>query len=333
MAYYGNKIGSLKRVFGTDDIVLADNSLKVNGRRYPIIDDVIVLLEPLQYTDYVRERIVPENSARVHDIAAFSEAVQSSFGQQWLEYCNILDEHQAEFAQYFDVVEIDELQLQSVCDLGCGTGRWSYFLQGRCRELILVDFSDAIFVARRNLARSDSALFFMGDIKRLPFAENFCDFLFTLGVLHHLPSDALDEVRALRVYARRILVYLYYALDNRPFHFRVLYWGMELGRRVVSSLRSRVLRQAIVWLITLLVYLPFIGLGRLLRPLGLDKQVPLYEFYAGKSIGRIRQDVHDRFATAIEHRYSRTQVLELRDSFSQIDISDHIPYWHFLCTR
>ena len=333
MTYLRNKIKSLRRIFGTEDITLVDNYLVVEGRRYPVVNDVIVLLDPSQYTEYIRKFISPGESARLDDIEVFSKAVQSSFGQQWNQYSNILDEHRMEFEQYFDLVRMGSLQDQSVCDLGCGIGRWSFFLQKLCREMVLVDFSDAIFVARKNLAHSDNALFLMGDIKRLPFADNFCDFLFSLGVFHHLPSNALDEVRALKRYAHRILIYLYYALDNRPFHFRVLYWAMEFGRRVISSLKSYALRQALIWGITLFVYLPFIGLGRVLKPLGLEKQVPLYEFYNGKSIGRIRQDVHDRFATAIEHRYSRDQIIELRDSYSRVDISDRIPYWHFLCTR
>jgi SAM-dependent methyltransferase len=333
MTYYKNKIGSLRRIFATEDIVLTDKFVVVKGRPYPLVDDVIVLLDPSQYTEYIRKFISPGESVGSDDIEAFSKPVQSSFGQQWIQYSNILDEHCIEFEQYFDLVEMDSLQGQSVCDLGCGIGRWSFFLQKLCREMILVDFSDAIFVARKNLAHSDNALFFMGDLKRLPFADNFCDFLFSLGVLHHLPSNALDEVRQLKKYAPQILIYLYYALDNRPFHFRVLYWAMELGRRVISSLKTDVVRQALIWGITLFVYLPFIGLGRVLKPLGLEKQVPLYEFYNGKSIGRIRQDVHDRFVTSIEHRYSRDQIMELRDSYSRVDISDRIPYWHFLCTR
>jgi len=305
----------------------------VKGRQYPILNDVIVLLDPSQYTEYVRRQILPGELAQSDKIETFSKAVQSSFGQQWTQYSKILDEYRIEFEQYFDLVSVQSLKDQVVCDLGCGVGRWSYFLQAHCGELILVDFSDAIFVARKNLAHSDNATFLMGDVKRLPFADDFCDFLFSLGVLHHIPANALDEVRALKKYARRVLIYLYYALDNRPFHFRVLYWVMELGRRVISSVRNDVIRRALVWAITLLVYVPFIWLGRLLRPVGLQRQVPLFEFYNGKTVGRIRQDVHDRFCTAIEHRYSRDQIMELRDSYSKIQISGQIPFWHFLCTR
>ena len=39
-------------------------------------------------------------------------------------------------------VDIEKLQEKRVSDLGCGNGRWSYFLKDKCREIILVDFSD-----------------------------------------------------------------------------------------------------------------------------------------------------------------------------------------------
>jgi ubiquinone/menaquinone biosynthesis C-methylase UbiE len=101
-------------------------------------------------------------------------------------------------------------------------GRWSFFAKDHCREIMLVDFSDAIFMARKNLADADNALFFMCDLKRLPFRDGFADFLFCLGVLHHLPTPCLDEVRALRRAAPKLLIFLYYALANRPWYFGVL---------------------------------------------------------------------------------------------------------------
>jgi SAM-dependent methyltransferase len=333
MSYYENKLASLRRMFGTNDIALSEGYLAVAGVTYPIIGDVIVLLDASQYTEVVRQSLSALPSHKLDNIAPHSRAVQSSFGDQWTQYSDILEEHRAEFELYFDLIDVGSLKDQKVCDLGCGTGRWSFFLQEYCDELILVDFSDAIFVARQNLAGNQKTLFFMCDIKRLPFSDDFCDFLFSLGVLHHLPTDALDEVKALRKYAKRHLVYLYYALDNRPFHFRWLYSGMDLGRRFVSSLRNARVRQAIVWVITLFVYLPCIVLGKLLRPIGLEKQVPLYEFYNKKSILRIRQDVHDRFCTPIEHRYTRDQIMKLSGTYANVMVSSKIPYWHFLCTR
>lgn len=332
MGYYEKKIDSLKSIFGSDDIYIEPGMLCVGKERYPIIDDVIILLDPAQYTDKVKMALT-QSAGTDNQLMEYSKPVQQSFGAQWEQYDEILPEHQAEFEQYFDIVNLDLLKESRICDLGCGIGRWSYFLREKCREIVLVDFSDAIYVARRNLRNSDNAIFFMADIRRLPFKPDFCDFLFSLGVLHHMPVNALEEVRRLAKFAPRSLIYLYYALDNRPIFFRVLYYAMEYMRRWISSIKSDPPKQVLIWLIAAFVYLPFIGLGYLVKPLGLEKQIPLHEFYKNKSFKRIRQDAHDRFCTSIEQRYSRKQIKELSDTFSQIVISEHLPYWHFLCIR
>src|SRR5260221_3648693 len=236
MSYYEDKLGSLRRIFGTDDVNLSCGYLEVRQARYPIINDVVVLLDTSQYTDLARKSLSGSPASAAGNVERLSAAVQFSFGDQWIRYRQILDEHRAEFDLYFDLIDLASLTGKSVCDLGCGIGRWSFFLQEYCDELILVDFSDAIFVARQNLSGNTKAIFFMCDIKRLPFSEDCSDFLFSLGVLHHMPGNALEEVRALRKYAERHLIYLYYALDNRPFYFRWLYLAMDAGRRIVSSL-------------------------------------------------------------------------------------------------
>jgi hypothetical protein len=86
-------------------------------------------------------------------------------------------------------------------------------------------------------------------------------------------------------------------------------------------------------MITILVYLPLINIGRSLQLLKLGHLAPLYETYADKSIWRIRQDVYDRFFTGIEQRYTRQEIMTLEDKFGEVVVSDGIPYWHFMCNR
>jgi len=313
--YYTDKIRSLQNIFGIQDIELLDKTLRVGSKRYPIVDDVIIL-DP------------PEDSS-----GAFAEDIQYTFGAEWQEHGAILPEHAAEFAQYFDVVDLPSLKEARVCDLGCGSGRWSYFLKDRCRELVLVDFSEAIHVARQNLRGSHRCIFFKGDITRLPFATDFADFILCLGVLHHLPIPCLDAVRGLKKYAPRLLIFLYYALDNRPFYFRILLALVTTVRTMLAHIRSPLFRTLFSFMGTLFIYYPLIIIGALLNPFGLGRYVPLYEFYRHKGFRRIQQDVYDRFFTRIEQRVSRAQILELKSDFAEVRISDHIPYWHFLLLR
>jgi SAM-dependent methyltransferase len=315
--YYLDKQATLCDLFGTDDLAVETSVLRVGTQCFPIVNDVIILSDPQQRADP----------------ATYAADIQYTFGEEWKTYNAILPEHRKEFTEYFDIVDLNTLKSARVCDLGCGMGRWSYFLKDACRELILVDFSEAIFMARKNLADSSNALFFMCDLKRLPFRENFADFLFCLGVLHHLPTPCLDEVRRLKSAAPRLLIFLYYALDNRPWYFRALLQGVTALRLTVSRVRSNLFRKFFSWAGTWLIYMPLVSLGRVCELVGAGHFIPLYEYYHDKSVKRIEQDVYDRFFTRIEQRVSRQEILGLQDSYRRVIVSDHFPYWHFICER
>jgi SAM-dependent methyltransferase len=332
--YYVDKLESLRGIFGAAEVRAEKDRIVVDGRGYPVIDDVIVLLPPEQWPAGMRGRLSGTAAGTgTTPKAGFAGDIQFTFGEEWRRFPEILPEHEKEFHQYFDLVDVDSLANARICDLGCGIGRWSHFLKDRCRELVLLDFSEAIFVARDNLRGAENAFFFLGDLRRMPFRDDFADFLFTLGVLHHLPTGALEEVRALSRFAPELLVFLYYALDNRPVFWRGLLSAVTGVRIALSRTESRRLRSALTWALTIGVYLPMISLGHSLRPLGLAGKVPLYDFYRAKSLRRIRQDVYDRFFTRIEQRFRKEEILALRDTFREVFVSSDPPYWHFLCRR
>ena len=332
MTYYADKIDLLRDIFSGSWIELLPDALLVDRKRYPIIDDVILVLEPEHYPPSVLQKLRPADGDEVRD-PDFARDIQFTFSEEWRTFPDIMREHQAEFHQYFDLVDLASLSDKRVCDLGCGIGRWSYFLQKRARELILIDFSDAIFIARDNLRQSANTVFLMGDLRQLPLRPGFADLVCCIGVAHHLPVPALQAVREMRRYAPRLLIYLYSALDGRPPHYRLLLPLVSAIRGVLGRTRSAALRSVLTWMGAILIYMPFIALGHLLRPVGLAHYVPLFDFYHAKSMKRIRQDVYDRFFTRIEQRFSRSEILTLTDSFTRVSISPNIPMWHFLCER
>ena len=331
--YYADKLDSLRAIFGTQDVCVGDEAVTVAGRRYPVLDDVILLAEPSRLPPAVAARLGALGSPDPASSAAFAPEIQFTFGEEWKQYGDILPEHEEEFGRYFDLVDLSALQDGRVADLGCGIGRWSHFLVGHCREVVLVDFSEAIFVARRNLAAFGNTLFFLGDVTALPFADDCCSFAFCLGVLHHLPTDCLDAVRALRRLSPRLLIYLYYALDNRPAYFRALLTTVTAMRMGLSQLHSPRLRHLFSVTVAALAYKPMVQVGRMLDVLGKGSLVPLYDAYRNQSLRRIEQDVYDRFFTGIEQRVTRRQIESLRDVFMTVTISPNLPYWHFTVER
>ncbi|MGI8797540.1 MAG: methyltransferase domain-containing protein [Acidimicrobiia bacterium] len=324
-SYYADKLPSLARLFGTDDIDLEPGTLRVGPAFYPIVDDVIVTLP--------EDRRPARLAATRRSVDGFAYDIQESFGREWREFDRVLTDDRSEFEQYFDLVDRSSLTDAVICDLGCGMGRWSAFLADSCRELVLVDFSEAIFLARRNFRDAPSTIFVMGDVTNLPFADDCCDFAMCLGVLHTLPTDPLDAIRSMRRLAPRLLIYLYYALDNRPAHYRALLRIVDAVRERTARLRDERVRRAISYVIAYGVYLPLIGIGRVARFFGLSRFIPLADDNAGRSMEGIRQRVYDRFFTSNEQRFTRAEIRSLERSFSRVRFSDGPPYWHFECTR
>ncbi len=323
--YYADKEDLLRDIFGADVVnVQLDNKIIVDGKTYPVFDDVIILLEPPRWPSLLTGKRPTGNAAA---------DIQATFSSEWTSFSEITEQHRSEFDRYFDIIDRSALDAARVLDLGCGIGRWSYFLKDTARELVLLDFSDAIFVARDNLRGAKNAVFFLGDVTDLPFRDDAADVAICLGVLHHLPVDALGATRALKRIAPTLLIYLYSALDSRPSYQRVLMKAVTICRRIACRIKNESVRRVLSFLGAVFVYRPVIFVGRLAALVGKAAAVPLYEFYRDASIRRISQDVYDRFFTPIEQRVRRREIERLSDTFSEIIVSDGIPEWHFVCKR
>ena len=95
------------------------------------------------------------------------------------------------------------------------------------------------------------------------------------------------------------------------------------------------LKKGVCELIAFFVYLPFVGVVKLLQFfMGKQKwinKIPL-SYYSDKSLNIIRNDALDRFGTPLEQRFSKVEITEmLRNAgINQCTFSDNAPYWHVL---
>jgi SAM-dependent methyltransferase len=309
------QIAIVQQVFGTDTRLDGD-SVVIGHRRHSIRDGVIVLDGRVAASDVAKAEVI------------------RSFGEEWGSFPAMAPEHQQEFDGYFDLVDLKDLKGKTVADLGCGMGRWSRILLERTtpRFLVCVDLSDAIFVARRNLAGHDDVVFIKADLETLRFDGFRFDFAFSLGVLHHIPGGIAMALARISGYADRFLGYLYYALDNRGTVFAVLFRAADLLRRALARIRAEPVRRTVSWLIALVLYKPFVLAADLAGALGFDKERMPLNAYCGNSLRRIQQDAYDRFFTTVEHRYTRAEITEYcTRHWRDVTFSDRQPYWHFLC--
>jgi SAM-dependent methyltransferase len=263
------------------------------------------------------------------------EPTVAGFGDEWSRFVPSrvpVDELRNTFAAYFSVFPWDELPARATgFDLGCGSGRWAALVAPRVGELHCVDASaEALAVARRTLRAVPNVHLHERSVDDLPFADGSMDFGYALGVLHHVP----DTPRAIASCARKLkrgaplLLYLYYAFDNRPAWYRWAWRASDAARRVVARLPFG-LRAVVADGIAGLVYLPLARLARLLEGSGRDVAVMPLAFYRHRSFYTMRTDARDRFGTRLEQRFTRGEIEAMMRSagLGDVEFSDAAPFW------
>jgi len=259
-----------------------------------------------------------------------------SFGDEW-EAFHGFDEKEIQKLgdEYFDIINREMLnESSSVLEVGCGSGRFLKYLSDKAGLVVGVDPSDAVYAANDLLGKKENVILARATANDLPFASESFDFVYSIGVLHHIPDTqkamqgCVDKVRR----GGYFFVYLYYKLDNRGFLFRTVFYFANLLRKAVSKLPGRLKRFACD-VLAVVLYMPFVGLCRLLKflgmPVSIRKKIPLYG-YENKSFYIIRNDALDRFGTPLEQRFTKKQVQEMMENcgLSEIIFSNNIPYWH-----
>jgi hypothetical protein len=156
------------------------------------------------------------------------------------------------------------------------------------------------------------------------------DFGYALGVLHHVPYP-LEGLKACVSKLKKgtpFLLYLYYAFDNRPLWFRILWKMTDLGRRVISNC-PHPLRYWLSQAIALSVYYPLARSARILEKLGFSVDAFPLSIYRHRSFYVMRTDALDRFGTRLEHRFTMNQIREMMEEagLERIVLSDSVPYW------
>lgn len=261
-------------------------------------------------------------------------ATVASFGDEWSRFDQkAAPAHEAQkvFEEYFVVFPWSALPDNAEgFDMGCGSGRWARWVAPKVGRLHCIDPSNAVDVAKANLANFDNLTFHRASVdgRCLPPASQ--DFGYSLGVLHHVPDTqaAIRSCVDLLKPGAPLLLYLYYAIDNRPWWFRAL-WRLSDGARSLICQMPSWLKHATTDLIALLVYLPLAKLSLLAERLGLNATIiPLY-YYRNHGFYTMRTDARDRFRTPLEQRFTRQQIKEMMESagLMKIRFSDSAPYW------
>jgi len=237
---------------------------------------------------------------------------RESFGYQWTTFSEMVCDFRENFWNYLYPATPDSFKGRLGLDVGCGFGRHIYHAASCGAEMVGMDLSRAIDATYQNTKQFPNVHLVQADIYALPFAAGTFDFVYSIGVLHHLP-DPERGVKAIAPLLRpggALYVWLY-SSTRRISNFLlevVRFLTTRLPHPVVdgiSFLGALVDRYMLILPYQLLRRMPLAGrlFERLTPPrIKLYSQYPFQVLYA---------DWFDRLAAPIRFYYSEQQVQDI----------------------
>lgn len=270
---------------------------------YPIIDGIPRLLLPA-----LRDALLGEGSAIGTEVTQVETAL--SFGYEWHRFPEMYDEWERQFLDYMQPHAADFFPGKKILDAGCGNGRFAYYAGKYGAEVWAIDLGPAVEVARRN-THSHKVHVVQADLHNPPFALESFDFIYSIGVLHHLPNPegAFQNLLRFLKPGGVVQIYLYWKPERRPIK-AVMLSGVTAARRLTTRLpRSAV--YALAYPTAAMAFLFFVWPYRILRSLPLvnrlAEEIPMKQ-YASLPFRVCVNDQLDRLSAPIENRYTRADV-------------------------
>jgi SAM-dependent methyltransferase len=245
---------------------------------------------------------------------------QASFGYEWTHFNDWQQSGETNFNDYFQGLDLAALRDAVVLDGGCGMGRHARQIAPHAGRVVAVDFSRAIDQAAQNVADQPNVDCVQADLLALPLADGTFDFVYSLGVLHHL-ADTERALRGLVAKLRpggRLRIYLYWKKHG---------WKGGLlsvattARRITTRMPFPALR-AVCRLLSIGLFGGVVLPYRALSAIGLRgfDEWPLFA-YSKYPFNVLYNDQFDRFSAPIEKRYDPDEVRNLLESAGLRDVT------------
>ena len=112
------------------------------------------------------------------------------FGYKWQNYHDFKSRYEKGFLDWISPVTKEHFKGKVVLDAGCGHGHHAYLASDfGAQEVIAIDISTSgANAAYRNTSHLPNVHVVQADIYNLPFSHKSFDYIYSIGVLHHLPA-------------------------------------------------------------------------------------------------------------------------------------------------
>jgi SAM-dependent methyltransferase len=199
-----------------------------------------------------------------------------------------------------------------VLDAGCGDGVDTLHLasSNNCQVVAVELSQEGVAQTARRTSGCHNVMVVRADLEHLPIQDGVFDFVYSYGVLHHLPHPELgfrELVRVLRP-GGALAIYVYEDFSTRTPFERLLLRLVSAGRRATVRIPGQLLYR-LCQLASPFVFAGFAlsarALARFEATRTLSQRIP---FRHATSPMSLTGDLYDRFAAPIECRYSRSEV-------------------------
>lgn len=261
-------------------------------------------------------RLLPES------LSIEQERTAAAFGYEWKHYVELHSEYEEQFLDWLSPVEPDYFEGKVVLDAGCGIGRHMYYAaRYGSAEVVGLDLSEAVETAFENVGRLRNAHVVQGDILNPPFRTDGVhgdfDFIYSIGVLHHLPVPKAGFESLLRFLkpGGSISAWVYGYENNSLVHNFV-----NPLRVAVTTRLPHVATQAISWPLAVILHL----LARLiygpLRGKRVLRLLPSGEYIASLAAFGFRQN----YSIVFDHLVAPTVFYLRREEFEAWFTENHL---------
>jgi SAM-dependent methyltransferase len=255
--------------------------------------------------EYPILRGIPRMGSRLPQPEA-ARATVERFGWQWQEFRERLPEYREAFLDWMKPLAERDFEGAVVLDAGCGMGRFSELAASMgAKAVVGVDLSQSVEVAHEMARQRENLHVVQADLLQLPLRARF-DLVFSLGVLHHLPSGVdgfLSLLRAVRP-GGRIHVWVYGHEGNEW----LLRFVDPLRRLLTSRLPLPVLR-SLAWLTAAPLHLALVLAYRRAARLPFRlPYAPYFTWLSGFPFRHTHQVVFDHLGAPIAHYYRRDEL-------------------------
>jgi len=271
---------------------------------FPINNDIPRMLLPS-----LRMAILENEAPSGMDAQQVETAM--SFGFEWHRFPEMYREWERQFLDYMQPHKADFFKGKKVLDAGCGNGRFAYYAAKYGAEVWAIDLGPAVEIARKNTQAAGDVQVVQADLYNPPFAHESFDFIYSIGVLHHLPDPEQAFQNLLRFLkpGGEVQIYLYWRPERRPIK-TLLLSAISAARKLTTRLPHRAV-YAFAYPSALVAFIFFVWPYRILKSFPTLHKVaeglPMKQ-YASFPFRVCVNDQLDRFSAPIENRYSRSEV-------------------------